>query len=77
MFGKHHDGGDEDGDEDLLERHAHLRLAGLGGVSPRGVGAPSQHGGDAGRAAKNEEVARRYDRRAARDAKRAAKAVAS
>ena len=45
-------------------------------VFHREVAAHLRSTGDAARAAKNEEVAQRYDRRAARDAKRAAKAVA-
>jgi len=43
----------------------------------REVAAQLRSTGDAARAAKNEEVAQRYDRRATREAKKAAKAVAS
>lgn len=43
----------------------------------REVAAHLRSTGDAVGAAQNEEVAQRHDRRAARDAKRAAKAVAS
>ena len=76
MFGKHHDGGDEDGDDDCWNG-THTSDWPAWAAFHREVSAHLRSTGDAGRAAKNEEVARRYDRRAARDAKRAAKAVAS